>query len=200
MKERRRITFEFAPSCFYIFTDKSEIRILRKVKMSKDNNSASGFRIRAARESDCGTILGFIRELAEFEKLLHEVEATEEMLRKNIFEKHTAEVVLAEIDGTPAGFALFFHNFSTFLGKPGIYLEDLYIKPEFRGKGFGKRLLIYLARLAKDQDCGRFEWAVLNWNEKAISFYKSMGAKPMNDWTVYRLAGKDLDDAAALPL
>ncbi len=168
--------------------------------MSKDENSGTGFRIRAARESDSGTILGFIRELAEFEKLLHEVEATEEMIRKSIFEKHVAEVVLAEVDGRPVGFALFFHNFSTFLGKPGIYLEDLYVKPEFRGKGYGKRLLIYLAKLAKERDCGRFEWAVLNWNEKAISFYRSMGAKPMNEWRVYRLAGNELDEAAALQL
>ena len=168
--------------------------------MSKDENSRTGFRIRPARESDTGTILGFVRGLAEFENLLHEVEATEEMIRKNIFERRTAEVVLAEVDGKPVGFALFFHNFSTFLGKPGIYLEDLYVKPECRGKGYGKRLLIYLARLAKERDCGRFEWAVLNWNEKAISFYKSMGAKPMNEWTVYRLAGKELDEAAALPL
>jgi GNAT superfamily N-acetyltransferase len=168
--------------------------------MSKDKIGATGFRIRTAVESDSGTILGFIRELAEFEKLLHEVEATEEMIRKSIFEEHTAEVVLAELDGRPVGFALFFHNFSTFLGKPGIYLEDLYVRPEFRGNGYGKRLLIHLARLTKERDCGRFEWAVLNWNENAISFYRSMGAKPMNEWRVYRLTGKELDEAAALPL
>lgn len=168
--------------------------------MSQSETAAPGLRIREAVESDSGTILKFITELAEFEKLLHEVEATEDILRKNIFERHSAEVVLAEVDGTPVGFALFFHNFSTFIGKPGIYLEDLYVKPEHRGKGYGKRLLIHLAKLAKERDCGRFEWAVLNWNEKAISFYKSIGAKPMNEWKVYRLAGEDLENAASLPV
>jgi len=118
------------------------------------------------------------------------------MIHENIFVKHFAEVVFAELDGVPVGFALFFHNFSTFVGKPGIYLEDLYIMPEFRRKGYGKQLLIYLAAVAKARDCGRLEWAVLNWNEKAISFYKSLGAVPMDTWTVYRLAGKGLDDLA----
>jgi GNAT superfamily N-acetyltransferase len=164
-------------------------------KMTTDRESLT---IRPARESECALILGFIKELAEFEKLLHEVEATEEMIRRNVFEKHIAEVVFAELDGRPVGFALFFHNFSTFVGKPGIYLEDLYVKPEHRGKGIGKALLVYLAALAKRRGCGRFEWAVLNWNEKAISFYRSLGAKPMNEWTVHRLDGGDLDKVASL--
>ncbi len=168
--------------------------------MEKDHTDADAFRIRPAGESDCGTILTFIRSLAEYEKLLDEVEATEDVLRRNLFERHTAEVVFAEVDGTPVGFALFFHNFSTFIGKPGIYLEDLYVKPEHRGKGYGKKLLIYLAKLAKERDCGRFEWAVLNWNESAISFYKSLGAKPMDEWKVYRLTGKDLEAVAARSL
>lgn len=167
--------------------------------MDKNMNAGDHFNIRRALESECGLILNFIKELAEFEKLLHEVEATEEMIRKNIFEKRIAEVIFAELNGEPVGFALFFHNFSTFVGKPGIYLEDLYVKPEYRGKGIGKGLLIYLARLAKERGCGRFEWAVLNWNEKAISFYRSLGAKPMNEWTVYRLDGMELDKVASLP-
>ncbi len=156
------------------------------------------FEIRLARESECGLILNFIRELAEYERLSHEVVSTEKMIRENIFQKHFAEVVFAELDGRPVGFALFFHNFSTFVGRPGLYLEDLYVKPEYRGKGYGKRLLIYLAKLARDRDCGRFEWAVLNWNEKAILFYKSLGAKPMEEWKVYRLDGKELEKVALL--
>lgn len=168
--------------------------------MNNDETNGSDFRIRLAEESDCGTILGFIRALADYEKLLDEVEATEDILRKNLFQRHEAEVILAEADGSPVGFALFFHNFSTFIGKPGIYLEDLYVKKEYRGKGYGKKLLIYLARLAEERECGRFEWAVLNWNESAISFYRSLGAKPMNEWKVYRLAGKDLAAVAARSL
>ncbi len=167
--------------------------------MEQKKGSGESFSIRPARESECDLILGFIRELAEYEKLLHEVEATEEMIRSNIFEKHLAEVVFAELDGSPVGFALFFHNFSTFVGRPGIYLEDLFVKPAFRGRGYGKQLLIYLAKLAKERGCGRFEWAVLNWNEDAISFYRSLGARPMFKWTVYRLDGRELDKVAALP-
>lgn len=168
--------------------------------MNDHVTGSTGFKIRIADESDCDTILGFIKALAEYERMLDEVEATEEILKKNIFDRQMAEVVLAEVDGTPVGFALFFHNFSTFVGKPGIYLEDLFVKPEHRGKGYGKKLLIYLAKLAKERECGRFEWAVLNWNESAISFYRSLGAKPMNEWRVYRLAGKELDKVAGLPL
>lgn len=155
-----------------------------------------GVSIRFAAETEAARILEFIRNLAEYERLPHEVTATEELITENVFRKREAEVLFAEIDGYPVGFALFFHNFSTFLGKPGIYLEDLFVKPEHRGKGVGKKLLIYLAKLAKECDCGRFEWAVLNWNENAISFYKSLGAKPMNQWNIFRLAGEDLDKVA----
>ena len=142
-------------------------------------------------------VLSLIRELAEYEKLSHEVVATEEGLRDSLFgERRYAEVLIAEQDGTPAGFALFFHDFSTFLGKPGIYLEDLYVTPAFRGAGIGKELLVYLASLAKRRDCGRLEWWVLDWNEPSIGFYKKLGAVPMDDWTVYRVTGEALEDLA----
>ena len=143
-------------------------------------------------------ILGFIRELAEYEKLAHEVTATEELLHRNLFsDKRHAEALLAFEDKTPVGFALFFHNFSTFLGKPGLYLEDLYIKPAYRKRGYGKALMIHLARIAKERDCGRFEWWVLDWNEPSLEFYRSIGAVPMNDWTVQRVTGDALAKLAA---
>lgn len=150
------------------------------------------FIIRTATENDLSLILQFIKQLAEYEKLLHEVIATEEILRKSLFEQKMAEVVIGEEDGKPVGFALFFHNFSTFLGKPGIYLEDLYVKPEYRGKGYGKKLLSHLAKLALERDCGRLDWSCLDWNEPSIKFYKSLGALPMEDWTVFRLTGENL--------
>ena len=158
----------------------------------------AGARIREATEEDVPLILSLIRELAEYEKLSDEVVATEEGLRDSLFgERRYAEVLIAEHDGAPAGFALFFHNFSTFLGKPGIYLEDLYVKSEFRGGGIGKRLLVRLARLARERDCGRLEWWVLDWNEPSIGFYRKLGAVPMDDWTVYRLSGTALEDLAS---
>ena len=158
----------------------------------------SGTLVREASGEDVPLILSFIRELAEYENLSHEVVATEETLRANLFgERQFAEVLIAEHDGAPAGFALFFHNFSTFLGRPGIYLEDLYVKPELRGAGIGKKLLVHLARLAKDRGCGRLEWWVLDWNAPTIGFYEKLGAVAMDDWTVYRLAGAPLDDLAA---
>lgn len=154
--------------------------------------------VRQASEGDVPLVLSFIRELAAYERLSHEVVATEENLRANLFgEQRYAEVLIAEHDGAPAGFALFFHNFSTFLGKPGIYLEDLYVKPEFRGAGIGKMLLARLARLAKERDCGRLEWWVLDWNEPSIGFYERLGAVPMDDWTVYRVSGTALEDLAS---
>ena len=154
--------------------------------------------VRKATEDDVPLILSLIRELAEYEKLSHEVVATEAGLRKSLFgERPYAEVLVAEHEGAPAGFALFFHNFSTFLGRPGIYLEDLYVKPEFRGTGIGKELLVHLARLAKRRDCGRLEWWVLDWNEPSIGFYKKLGAVPMDDWTVYRVSGPALEDLAS---
>jgi GNAT superfamily N-acetyltransferase len=154
------------------------------------------FIIRAANEKDVPLILGFIKELAEYEKMLDDVVATEELLKESLFERKTAEVVIGEYNGKPIGFALFFYNFSTFLGQPGIYLEDLYVKPEARGKGFGKTILSYLAKLAVDRRCGRLEWACLDWNEPSIRFYKQMGAAPMDDWTVYRVCGDTLTDLA----
>ena len=155
-------------------------------------------RIREATEEDVPLILSLIRELAEYERLSHEVVATEDTLRESLFGgRRYAEVLVAEHDGTPAGFALFFHSFSTFLGKPGIYLEDLYVRPVFRGAGIGKKLLVRLAGLAKARGCGRLEWWVLDWNESSIGFYKKLGAVPMDDWTVYRVTGEALEDLAS---
>lgn len=148
--------------------------------------------IRFAEERDVSLILYFIRELAEYEKMLDEVVATEELLREWIFEKKNAEVIFALEDGKEVGFALFFHNFSTFLGRAGVYLEDLYVRPEYRGRGYGKGLLEKLAQIAVERGCGRLEWWCLNWNKPSIDFYLSMGAEPMKDWTVYRFAGESL--------
>ncbi|RMF68655.1 MAG: GNAT family N-acetyltransferase [Calditrichaeota bacterium] len=151
------------------------------------------FTIKQAQEKDVPVILGFIRELAEYEKLAHEVVATEDDLRRTLFgEPRYAEVILGCCNDDPVAFALFFHNYSTFLGRPGIYLEDLYVRPEARGKGFGRKMLAFLARLARERNCGRLEWSVLDWNEPAIKFYRSLGAVPMNDWTVFRLTGDAL--------
>ena len=147
---------------------------------------------RFAEEKDVPVILGFIKELADYEKMLDEVIADEALLREWIFEKKKAEVIFALIDGKEAGFALFFHNFSTFLGRAGIYLEDLYVKPEHRDKGLGKGLLKQLAKIATERGCGRLEWSCLDWNKPSIDFYLSLGATPMNDWTVYRLTGDTL--------
>jgi GNAT superfamily N-acetyltransferase len=153
--------------------------------------------IRAATESDVPLILQFIRDLAIYEKLEHKVVATEDSLRHTLFgNPRFAEVIFASVDGAAVGFALFFHNYSTFLGQPGIYLEDLFVKPEMRGRGYGKALLAYLARLAKERGCGRVEWAVLNWNTPSIEFYKSIGAVPMDDWSVFRLIGDALNNLA----
>jgi GNAT superfamily N-acetyltransferase len=142
-------------------------------------------------------IAELIRGLARFEKLEQEVEMTDELLADGLFgDRPYAEVVLAEDDGRPVGFALFFHNFSTFLGRPGIYLEDLFVLPERRGQGIGRMLLAHLARLAVERGCGRLEWAVLDWNKEAIKFYERLGARPNSDWTVYRLAGEALSGLA----
>lgn len=155
------------------------------------------FKIRQARIEDVSLILSFIKELAEYEKLSHEVVATEDLLRETLFgEKAQAEVIFGTLNEQPASFALYFHNFSTFLGRPGIYLEDLFVKPEFRGKGLGQKMLTYLAHLAKQRKCGRLEWWVLDWNETAIGFYKRLGAQAMDEWTVYRVTGKALDELA----
>jgi GNAT superfamily N-acetyltransferase len=147
---------------------------------------------RFAEPEDSALILEFVRSLAEYEKLLDSVEAAAEDYRKNIFDEKIAEAVIAEYDGVPAGFALFFRNFSTFTGKPGLYLEDLFVKPAYRGRGLGKLFLAFLAKLAADRGYGRVEWACLNWNEPSIEFYKSRGARPLDEWTVYRLSGRAL--------
>ena len=155
---------------------------------------SESFQIRFADENDIPVILFFIKELASYEKLLNEVSATEEILRDSLFARRKAEVIIGEYEGKPVGFALFFHNFSTFLGKPGIYLEDLYVKPEMRGKGLGKIMLSFLAKLAVDRDCGRLEWWCLDWNEPSVRFYKHLGAKSMDDFTVYRVSDAALTD------
>jgi GNAT superfamily N-acetyltransferase len=153
--------------------------------------------LRSATRDDVPVIAELIRGLARFEKLEQEVVMTDELLAAGLFgDRPYAEVVLAEDDGRPVGFALFFHNFSTFLGRPGIYLEDLFVLPEQRGRGIGRMLLAHLARLAVERGCGRLEWAVLDWNRNAIKFYERLGARPNSDWTVYRLAGEALTGLA----
>ena len=151
---------------------------------------------RFATENDTKTILQFIKDLAEYENMSDEVVATEELLKEWIFEKKKAEVILAQAEGENVGFALFFHNFSTFLGRAGIYLEDLYVKKEHRGKGYGKALLKELARITVERGCGRLEWSCLDWNQPSIDFYLSLGAKPMDEWTVYRVTGETLNELA----
>ena len=150
--------------------------------------------IRFAERKDCALILEFIRALAEYEKMSDEVVATPQLLEEWLFEKNKAEVIFALEDGKEVGFALFFHNFSTFLGRAGIYLEDLFVLPEHRGKGYGKGLLTELAKLTVQRGCGRLEWSCLDWNKPSIDFYLSMGAKPMDDWTVYRITGERLQE------
>ena len=151
-------------------------------------------RLASAQETDVPVILDFIRQLAEYEKLSHEVEATEEALRQTLFgERRYAEVLLAYWDDQPVGFALFFHNYSTFLAKPGIYLEDLFVNPGARGRGIGKALLTRLAEVANQRGCGRVEWSVLDWNTPSIEFYRRMGAVAKDEWTVFRLTGEALE-------
>ncbi len=157
--------------------------------------------LRPATITDAPLILQFIKELADYERMLDDVVATEEMLRHALFgPRPAAEVILCFEEDKPAGFALFFHNFSTFRGKPGIYLEDLFVRPEFRGRGYGKLLLQALARLCVERDCARLEWSVLDWNTPSIEFYKSLGAVPMDEWTVFRLTDDSLTKLAALEI
>ena len=155
------------------------------------------FAIRNATEADIPLILQFIRDLAEYERLSHKVTAGEDGLRATLFgNPRFAEVLIGEEDGAPVGFAIFFHSYSTFLARPGVYLEDLFVKPEARGRGYGKALLARLAAIAKERDCGRVEWAVLDWNEPSIQFYRSLGATSLDDWKVFRLTGDALDKLA----
>ena len=159
--------------------------------------TSSNFTIRAATEDDAAVILSLIKDLAEYEHLSHEVQATAEDIRQSLFGEHpVAEALIGEYAGIAISFALFFYNFSTFLGKPGIYLEDLFVKPEHRSNGFGRRMLAHIARLAKERNCGRFEWSVLDWNEPAIRTYDRLNAKPMKEWILYRLTGEALDQLA----
>jgi len=163
-----------------------------------DVTTAGTLRIERATERDVPLILGLIKALAEYERMSDEVIATEDGLRRTLFGPHpAAEVVVGYAGDEPAGFALFFHNYSTFLGKPGLYLEDLFVVPTFRGRGYGKALLVHLAKLAVERDCGRFEWSVLDWNEPAIGFYKKLGATPMDGWTIFRVTGDTLRELAA---
>jgi GNAT superfamily N-acetyltransferase len=156
--------------------------------------------LRYATEDDAGLLLDFIRQLADYEKLSHEVVADEATLRESLFgNRRVAEVVIASWEGEPAGFALFFHNFSTFLGRPGLYLEDLFVVPRLRGHGIGQVLLRCLARIAVQRGCGRFEWSVLDWNVDAIRFYERLGARPMDGWTIFRVTGDALEELAADP-
>ena len=154
--------------------------------------------IRFATEKDVPEILGFIKALSVYEKMEDQVVATEESLRVSLFEKKQAEVIFAEEAGVLVGFALFFHNYSTFLGKANLYLEDLFVKEAYRGKGYGKALLNELAKIAVKRDCERLDWVCLNWNEPSIEFYKSLGAKPLPEWLIFRLEGKSLDHMAKL--
>ena len=158
----------------------------------------SEIKFRNAVESDTGLILEFIKALAAYEKMTDDVVATEELLREWIFENQKAEVFFVLEGEKEVGFALFFHNFSTFLGRAGIYLEDLFVLPEYRGKGYGKSILKQLAKIAVERGCGRLEWACLDWNQPSIDFYLSLKAQPMNDWTVYRLSGEKLRNLACL--
>ena len=163
----------------------------------EDLTFPSDYKIRAATEDDVAVILSLIKELAEYEHLSHEVEATAEDIRQSLFgDRPVAEALIGEHRGIPISFALFFHNFSTFLGKPGIYLEDLYVKPQYRSNGFGHRMLAHIARLAKERNCGRFEWSVLDWNEPAIRTYDRLSARPMKEWILYRLTDEALNKLA----
>lgn len=155
------------------------------------------FTIRPAIGNDVPVILALIKELAEYEKLSHEVSATADDINRSLFgDRPYAEALIGEIDGNPISFALFFYNYSTFLGKPGIYLEDLYVKPQHRGNGFGRKMLVHIARLVKERNWGRFEWSVLDWNTPAIHTYEKLGAEPMTEWILYRLTGDALDRLA----
>ena len=152
---------------------------------------------RMAREQDVPLVLEFIRALADYEGMLDEVVADEETLRQELFLRRRAEVLFAVVEGREVGFALFFHNFSTFLGRAGLYLEDLFVRPEYRGKGYGKAILGQLARIALERGCGRMEWWCLDWNRPSINFYKSLGAASMDEWTVFRLTGPEMERLAA---
>lgn len=164
--------------------------------MSSDRDPVR-FSIRPAQIQDCGLILDLVKELAEYEKLTHEVKATVEDYEQQLFgDRPCAEVLIGQEGSTPVGFALFFHNFSTFLGRPGIYLEDLFVRPPYRGRGYGKALLSHLGKIALERGCGRVEWSVLDWNAPAIEFYRSLGARQLKEWLINRIDGDGIRDLA----
>jgi GNAT superfamily N-acetyltransferase len=162
-----------------------EANMENKVGTGKD-----GFVIRTAQPEDMAQLLCMVRELAEYEQLLHSVTATEDIFKESFFKKKSAEALIGEYRGRPVAMAIFFHNFSSFIGKAGLYIEDIYVRPKFRGMGFGKYLLLYIAKVAIERNCGRLEWSVLDWNVQAIGFYKKLGAVPLEDWTVFRIDEK----------
>lgn len=161
-----------------------------------NRKNAPQIEIRPAEEADCGLILEFIKALAVYEKRADQVTATEEGIRQTLFSDKYAETIIGEADGNPVGFALFFHNYSTFLGQPGIYLEDLFVREEYRGRGYGRELFLYLAKVAVERGCGRFDWSCLDWNANSIAFYRKMGAVSLNEWVGFRLEGEKLLELA----
>lgn len=182
--------------CGYKFGRWYNMICMEKIVGIHQFNAMGTLSFRYAERADTPLILQFIKELADYEKMSDEVVANEKILEEWIFDKNKAEVIFAVVDGQEVGFALFFHNFSTFLGRAGIYLEDLFVKPDYRGKGYGKAILKKLASIAVERGCGRLEWWCLNWNQPSIDFYLSLGAEPMSDWTVYRIAGDTLTNLA----
>ena len=178
----------------HAWLQKNERLSAEEMAVGQENND--DFKIRFGQEKDVPLVLNFIKELAEYENMLDQVTATEEILRQTLFEKQAAEVIICEDQGIAVGFALFFHNFSTFLGQPGLYLEDLFVKPAARSRGAGKIMLSFLARLAIARGCGRLEWWCLDWNQPAAGFYRKLGARAMDEWTVYRVCDQELADLA----
>jgi GNAT superfamily N-acetyltransferase len=156
-----------------------------------------GFTLRFAEKNDAGTIFGMVKELAEYEKLLDSFETTEEQFKESLFQRGVTETLIGEYSGKSVGYAIFFHNFSSFLGRIGIYIEDVYVKPEMRGRGFGEAMFAFIAKLAVERKCGRLEWSCLDWNKPSIAFYEKMGAERLHEWTMYRLAGRDLERTAS---
>ena len=176
---------------FNFFYDKNIFPMSRLIETKHKD-----FTLRFAEEDDCGLILEFIKKLADYEKRANEVSATETDIKESLFKNKYAEAIIGEYKGIPVSFAIFFHNFSTFLGKPGIYIEDIFVDPQMRGKGFGSIIFTFFAKLSVERKCGRVEWSVLTWNEPSIKFYEKLGAAPKNEWMLYKLSGKALSSLA----